>query len=78
MNFAPGTSYGTRSICDHDSIFSLTVAKRTAKTITTATGKTLRVSLYDGDECVWPMGRYSMAPIIRANDSAIRTAQVAA
>lgn len=67
MNFEPGKTYSTRSLCDHDCIFSITVARRTAKTITTSAGKTLRVSQYDGDETVMPLGRYSMAPVILAS-----------
>jgi hypothetical protein len=47
----------------------LTVAKRTAKTITTAKGKVYRVSDYNGEEQVFPDGHYSMAQIIGANDT---------
>jgi hypothetical protein len=65
--FQAGKTYTTTSICDHECVFSLTVAKRTAKTITTTEGKTLRIgAAYDGVECVEPMGSYSMAPTIRA------------
>lgn len=64
--FEAGKTYSTRSICDHDSIISLTIAKRTAKTVTTTTGKTLRIAIYDGAEYVMPWGRYSMAPSVRA------------
>ena len=65
--FTVGKAYKTRSICDADCIISLTVAKRTAKTITTEKGKTLRVSLLDGIERVRPWGTYSMAPTISAD-----------
>lgn len=65
--FIPGRTYTTRSACDHDCIVSLTVAKRTAKTITTAAGKVLRISLYEGVEFVKPWGAYSMAPIVHAS-----------
>lgn len=65
-NFQAGKTYTTRSACDQNCIFSITVAKRTAKTITTTTGKSLRVGVYDGAEFVRPMGSYSMAPIISA------------
>jgi hypothetical protein len=64
--FQTGKTYTTRSACDHNCVFSITVAKRTAKTITTTSGKSLRVGSYDGAEFVRPMGNYSMAPIIRA------------
>lgn len=64
--FKVGSTYTTRSACDHECIFSLTVASRTAKTIKTTEGKTLRIAEYDGAEFVKPYGSYSMAPIIRA------------
>lgn len=65
--FTAGKTYTTRSVCDHDGIISITVAKRTAKTITTSEGKTLRISTdYKGAECVKPWGSYSMAPVVRA------------
>lgn len=64
--FQPGKTYETRSICDSNCIFSITVARRTAKTITTTSGKLLRISVYDGVEMVRPYGNFSMAPIIRA------------
>lgn len=65
--FEAGTTYATRSICDHDPIIRMTVAARTAKTLTTSTGKRLGISTYEGVEQVRPLGRYSMAPIIGAN-----------
>ncbi|AZO67669.1 hypothetical protein [Mesorhizobium sp. M6A.T.Cr.TU.016.01.1.1] len=65
-SFEAGKTYKTRSICDSNCWFSITVASRTAKTIKTEKGKTLRIGSYDGAEFVKPMGSYSMAPIIRA------------
>lgn len=67
--FTVGATYATRSIGDHNCIIRVTVAKRTAKTITTTGGKTLRVSEYQGEEQVKPWGSYSMAPIVGANDT---------
>lgn len=65
--FEVGKTYSTRSICDRNCIFSITVAKRTAKTITTDEGKILRISTaYNGIEAVAPFGRYSMSPTIFA------------
>lgn len=68
QTFQPGKTYATRSICDHNCIISLTVAKRTAKTITTTDGKTLRINLWQDVEQVKPWGSYSMAPIVDATD----------
>jgi hypothetical protein len=64
--FQTGNTYSTRSICDHNCIFSITVAKRTAKTITTTEGKRLGIRVYEDIEQVMPFGRYSMAPVISA------------
>ena len=65
--FQVGKTYTTRSACDHNCVFSVVVASRTAKTIKTADGKTLRIGMYDGAEFVKPMGSYSMAPIVCAS-----------
>jgi hypothetical protein len=71
MKFEAGKTYSTRSVCDHDCIISVTIEKRTAKTVTaTVRGeqKTFRVAEYDGAEFIKPWGSYSMAPIVRATD----------
>ena len=65
--FEAGKTYTGRSVCDHDCIISVSVAKRTAKSIRTTEGKTLRIAVsFDGEEYVMPWGRYSMAPMVRA------------
>lgn len=66
--FEVGKTYWCRSLCDYDTIFEMTVVKRTAKTITTDEGKTLRIfTVMDGTvEQVRPHGNYSMAPIMSA------------
>lgn len=71
IKFEAGKTYSTRSICDHDCVISVTIEKRTAKTVTaTFRGeqKTFRVGEYDGAEFIKPWGSYSMAPVIRATD----------
>lgn len=70
--FEVGKTYTTRSACDHECIFAFEIVARTAKTITfTYHGKTIKrgVYLWDGMEACFPMGKYSMAPIIRADDA---------
>ena len=63
--FEAGKTYWTRSVCDSDCIVSITVDKRTAKTITTTEGKRLRIFTdCDGNEAVRPWGNFSMCPII--------------
>lgn len=72
MKFIVGNTYSTRSACDHNCVFQFTVVKRTAKFIT-ITGGSLNdssrvgVTIEDGGEIVFPHGRHSMAPVIRAN-----------
>lgn len=71
--FEVGKTYATRSICDHDCIFSFVILARTAKMVTVNVhGKTVRrgLSLYEGVEQFSPYGRYSMAAIIRADKQA--------
>lgn len=64
--FEPGKTYETRSICDSNNIIRLTVASRTAKSIKTSDGKTLRIKVIGDTETVKPFSNYSMAPMIRA------------
>ena len=69
--FQIGRIYNTRSICDHDCIFSFTILNRTAKTVTTQIrGKTVRrgLSLWNDVEQFKPFGNYSMCAIVGADD----------
>lgn len=75
QQFITGKTYECRSACDHETIFSFTVTKRTAKFITIADrfGDTVRVGVKldsDGNEYASPHGTYSMSPIIRASEVA--------
>ena len=65
--FRIGATYWTRSIGDSDCKVIITIAKRTAKRITTETGKVLGISVWNGVEQVKPWGTYSMAPIVSAD-----------
>ena len=71
--FQTGKDYSCRSVCDHDCIFTVTVLKRTAKTVTVDVhgrrdlkNKRLGIRVWDNAESINPLGSYSMAPIIRA------------
>ena len=70
MKFTPGVVYETRSTCDHNCIFSHKVVKRTAKTVTidNVDGGTARrkIIMWEGNETIFPLGKYSMAPILNA------------
>lgn len=70
MKFETGKTYQTRSIGDSDCIIRATIARRTAKTVTTAEGKTFRTTEYNGVEQFKPWGSYSMAPILSADKAA--------
>jgi hypothetical protein len=65
--FQPNTTYSTRSICDYDTIISVRIAKRTAKTVTDIDGKRYGIKVWDGVEQIMPWGRFSMAPTISAD-----------
>lgn len=72
--FQVGQTYSTRSACDYDCVFSFTVIKRTAKfvTIEDRHGKVRRcgIKVWDNVESCFPLGSYSMAPIISAEKTA--------
>ena len=67
--FMPGQTYQTRSIGDRDCIITVTVSKRTAKTLTAnimGKDKTLFIGEREGIEYVKPWGSFSMAPTLTA------------
>lgn len=70
--FTVGQKLSARSIGDYNCVFTGTVLKRTATTITVDTCiegvKRCKIhQSYDGSgEFVFPFGRYSMAPIFKA------------
>lgn len=68
--FQIGKTYSARSICDYDCIFSWTVVSRTAKflTLNGSMGKR-RAGVFEngGVEHCRPLGRYSMSPVIHAD-----------
>ncbi len=70
LAFEIGKTYTTRSICDNDCVFSVTIASRTKSTVTTTDGRWFGIAKnetkWNNAETIFPMGRYSMAPAIRA------------
>ena len=69
--FEVGKEYSCRSVCDHDCVWTFKVVSRTEKTVTledALTRKTCkrRPNVWDGQEVCFPLGYYSMCPIIRA------------
>lgn len=73
--FEIGKTYHMNSVCDHNAVWFFTVTARTAQTITLTYGgnESIRcrinkqVSEYRGAESVFPIGKYSMAPILSAD-----------
>lgn len=71
--FETGKTYTTRSIGDHDCVWSYTVTERTAQTVTLSDGKKTikckivkQLSEYRNAETVRPLGNYSMCPLLSA------------
>lgn len=72
--FEEGKRYEMRSICDHECVWGYTVKARTAQMITLLDDKgketkckvIKQVSEWNNAETVYPLGRYSMAPTLRA------------
>ncbi len=62
-------TYQMRSIGDSNVLWDVTIAKRTAKTITTVIDgrvRTVKIHQTPDGEIAFPLGRYSMAPTLRA------------
>ena len=70
--FEVGKEYSMRSVCNHECVWTYTVVARTAKTITITDGKetqkfrVAKISEYRGAETIFPLGQYSMAPMLSA------------
>lgn len=68
--FEIGKTYTCFSPCDQNCVWSFVVVKRTPCTITlrdkSGKEKRCRVSVYKNEETVYPLGSYSMCPVLRA------------
>lgn len=71
--FKVGETYSCNSVCDSECIWAFKVIKRTPKTIQIEDMHGYEetvikiINIYDNTETVRPLGRYSMAPILRAS-----------
>ena len=72
--FEIGKTYSMRSIGDQECVWTYTVTARTAQTITITDGKKVQrcrisktTSEYRNAESIYPLGQYSMAPILSAD-----------
>lgn len=75
MKFEVNEKYKCHSACDHNCVWIFEVIKRTAKQIVISDGeKEFRCKIhneeYNKDEFVFPLGNYSMCPILRAKNIA--------
>ena len=71
--FEIGREYSMRSACNQECVWTYMVTARTAQMITITDGKetkkcrvSKKVSEYCGHEIIYPLGQYSMAPMLRA------------
>lgn len=51
--FEVGKTYSTRSVCDHNCVISVTIASRTARTVTTTEGNSGRYVDNEGTRYDW-------------------------
>lgn len=72
--FEIGQAYSMNSVCNHECVWTFTVTARTAQTVTLTYGResircriNKQISEYRGAESVFPLGKYSMAPILSAD-----------
>lgn len=76
--FEAQTVVTARSACDHETVWTFTITRRTARFLTLRRhddGTTVRVGIKtdaDGNEHALPLGTFSMAPVIRP-DGAVPT-----
>lgn len=80
--FEIGKTYTMASPCDRNCVWTYTVTKRTAKTITISDGtetKTCRVNTQVSEdrnaETIFPVGRYSMCPALSADKEEMHEVQ---
>ena len=78
--FFINNTYSTRSSCNHECVYTFKIIKRTEKNvwILEAGEKEIirrKIIMYEGVETTYPLGKYSMAPILRA-DKNIKIATV--
>ncbi len=71
VKFEVGPTYEMRSVCDYNCVWLGTLVKRTEKFVTMyVVGQgdvRCKVNVRDGVEEIMPLGRYSMAPVMKAD-----------
>ena len=83
LKFEVGNIYACRSICNYDCVWYFRVISRTKSTVTILKDgeknpvvKRINKQLSEtlDAESVYPLGNYSMAPVLSADDSAFKIA----
>lgn len=79
IKFQTGLKYSARSVCDYNCIWTFKVIKRTAKFITIedqyGEQKRVGVKVWGDSETAYPLGNYSMCPVIDAAEAGIKRAE---
>lgn len=65
--FEVGKTYYCRSICDQNCVWNYTITKRTDKSVWIG-GRRFNVGMGDNSERIFPLGKYSMCPVLRAEN----------
>ena len=71
QRFEVGKVYNCRSNGDYNAVWEYEIVRRTDMSVTIkrlgqSATSSRRIVNMDGQECIWPMGKYSMAPLLRA------------
>ena len=67
MTFEIGKTYWTNSICDTNCIWEYKIEKRTEKSVWINGNRFGIKRNYEGNEMIYPLGKYSMAPMLTAD-----------
>ncbi len=69
--FEIGKKYSTRSVCDHNCIYTAEIIRKTPKMVVIKIEgkiKRCKVHTWEGDQFFYPLGHYSMCPVISYTD----------
>ena len=69
--FEVGSTYSMKSICDHNCVWFVKILKRSKCYLTVKISGTIqpvrcRIKHYISGEYIYPLGRYSMAPMLKS------------
>ena len=67
IQFEVGKTYTCKSICNSDCVWEHTITRRAEKSVWIGS-KRFGVHVYDNSEAIYPEGKYSMCPVLRAEN----------